>query len=300
MSRASSGADRLALSAGALSVAVATVLAGIKLWALLATGSLAVGASLADSALDLLMSAGALAAILYAAKPEDDDHVFGHHAAEDLAVLAQTLVILGSAGLIGFLSLRRLAGAGATLQSETTGIAVMGVSMALTLGLVLWQGHVAKRTGNRVVAADRLHYLADLLPAAGAIVALELSRRFGWGSADALIGLAAAGLMTIAAVRNAKPAWDALMDRTADADTIAKISEITRSWPGVHGFHDLLTRRSGSRIFIHIHIELDGDQSLRAAHDIGAGLRAELLRQIPGAYVIIHKDVAGVTSSPAR
>lgn len=292
MSKVASGPDRLALSAGALSVAVASVLAGMKLWALVMTGSLAVGASLADSALDLVMSLGALAAIIYAAKPEDDDHLFGHHAAEDLAVLAQTLVILASAALIGFLSLRRLLGAGAGLRSETEGMVVMAISMALTLGLVLWQGHVAKRTGNRVVAADRLHYLGDLLPAMGAIIALELSRRFGWGKVDAVIGLVAAAVMAIAALRNARPAWDALMDRTADADTIARVAEITAGWPGVRGWHDLLTRRSGSRIFIHLHIELDGEQSLREAHDIGAGLRAEILRQIPGAYVIIHKDVA--------
>ena len=68
----------LNISAGLASVATATILAGLKLWALKATGSLSVAASLADSAVDLLVSAAGLAGILYAAKPADDDHSFGH------------------------------------------------------------------------------------------------------------------------------------------------------------------------------------------------------------------------------
>ena len=48
----------------------------------------------------------------------------------------------------------------------------MTVSVIVTGALVIWQDRVARRTGSRIVAADRLHYLADLLPALGAIVAL--------------------------------------------------------------------------------------------------------------------------------
>ena len=91
---------RLNISAGLLSVTVAAVLVAAKLWALAETGSLAVAATLADSALDLMMSLGGLAAIAYAAKPADDDHNFGHTSAEDLAALGQSLFILVSAAVI--------------------------------------------------------------------------------------------------------------------------------------------------------------------------------------------------------
>jgi ferrous-iron efflux pump FieF len=69
---------RLSFSAGAASVAVAALLVALKLWALYHTGALSIAASLADSAMDLMMSLGAAAAILYAARPADDDHAFGH------------------------------------------------------------------------------------------------------------------------------------------------------------------------------------------------------------------------------
>ena len=67
---------------------VAFLLVVLKLWALGATGALSVAASLADSAMDLMVSLGAMAAIFYAAKPADEDHAFGHTSAEDLAALA--------------------------------------------------------------------------------------------------------------------------------------------------------------------------------------------------------------------
>ena len=59
----------------------------------------------------------------------------------------------------------------------------------------------------------------------------------------------------------------------------------------MRGFHDLKTRRAGSRVFVNLHIELDGDQSLREAHAIGASLRRAILAAYPHADVIIHKDV---------
>jgi ferrous-iron efflux pump FieF len=284
---------KLTLTAGLASVAVSAVLVGLKLWALQATGALSIAASLADSALDLMMSLGAAAALFYAAMPADEDHAFGHTSAEDLAALAQSLFISGSALLIAWAAVARLTGpAPRALESEGLGIAVMAVSIGLTLALVWWQGRVARATGSRVVAADRLHYLGDLLPGIGAIVALWASKHWGLANVDAWVALAAAGVMLFGAAHVGKGAWDALMDRRADPAVIEGIAAIARDWPGVHGFHDLKTRTAGRRIFVNLHIELDGDQSLREAHAIGAALRRAILKAYPQADVIIHKDVA--------
>lgn len=283
---------RLAISAGLASVLVATTLVALKLWALAETGALSIAASLADSALDLMMSLGAAAAIVYASRPADEDHAFGHSSAEDLAALAQATFILASAGVIGWASTARLlAPEPPVLAGEGRGMVVMAVSIVLTLGLVWWQGRVARATGSKVVAADRLHYLGDLLPSLGALVALWASSRFGIGSVDSVVALAAAGVMVLGALRIGKDAWDALMDRAADPAIQAGIAAIARDWPGVRGFHDLKTRTAGSRVFVHLHIELDGDQTLREAHDIGAGLRRAIIAAYPQADVIIHKDV---------
>lgn len=286
-------APRLNLTAGLASVTVAATLVIVKLWALGETGALSVAASLADSAMDLMVSLGAMAAIIYAAKPADEDHAFGHTSAEDLAALGQSLFILISAGVIGWAAVVRLLNpTDQTLTREGAGMAVMALSVLLTLALVLWQGRVARRTGSKVVAADRLHYLGDLLPNIGAIVSLWASRSFGLESIDAIVALAAAGMLAMGAMRIGKAAFDALMDRRADPVILAGIGEMAAAWPGVRGYHDLKTRTAGSRVFVNIHIELDGEQTLREAHDIGAALRRAILTAYPQTDVIIHKDVA--------
>jgi len=291
---------RMNLSAGLSSVLVAGVLVGLKLWALGQTGALSVAASLADSAMDLMVSLGALAALIYAAKPADEDHAFGHSSAEDLAALGQALFILIAAGAIAVGAVERLLSpAPAALQAEGLGMLIMGVSILLTLGLVWWQGRVAARTGSRVVAADRLHYLGDLLPNIGAIASLWASSRFGLGSVDSIVALGAAGMLALGALRIGKGAWDALMDRRADPEIVAGIGKLAAGWPGVRGFHDLKTRTAGSRVFVNIHIELDGDQTLREAHAIGAALRRAILAAYPQADVIVHKDVAAAPAGPA-
>jgi ferrous-iron efflux pump FieF len=285
---------RLNLSAGALSVSVALALVGLKLWALFATGALSIAATLADSALDVLMSAAGLLAILYAAKPPDDDHAFGHTSAEDLAALGQSVFILVSAGVIaGLAGLRLWQGTPPEITAEATGLTVVGLSIALTAALILWQRRVVRATGNKVVAADSLHYVGDLVPNIGALLALWASAQWGASQVDSWVALLAAGWLIFSALRIWRGAWDALMDRRADPAVIAGIAAIAAAHPGVLGHHDLKTRMAGSRIFVNLHIELDGAQSLRDAHAIGASLRRAIIAAYPRADVLIHKDPEG-------
>ena len=280
---------RLNLSAGLASVAVALLLVGLKLWALAATGALSVAASLTDSGLDLIASLAGLAGIAYAARPPDEDHSFGHSSAEDLVALGQALLVTASAAVIGWAAVGRL-GEPPALTEAGTGLVVMAVSVVVTAGLVAWQGRVARRTGSKIVAADRLHYLSDMLPAIGAMLALVASSRFGVGWVDPAVALAACLMLVTGARRIGLSAWNALMDRAAEPALVAEVERIVGSYPGVRGFHDLRTRTSGDRVFVQVHLELDGDQSLRAAHAISAGVRRALLGAIKNADVIIHQD----------
>ena len=194
-----------------------------------------------------------------------------------------------SAGLIGWSAVGRLA-APPRLAAEEAGLAVMAVSIATTTALVLWQGRVTRRTGSMIVASDRLHYLSDLLPALGAMLALFAASRFDVLWLDPVVALVACAALVIGARRIGFRAWDALMDREADPDLVAEIARIAAAHPGVRGFHDLRTRTSGTRVFVQIHLELDGDQSLRAAHATAAAVRRALLAAVPNADVIIHQD----------
>jgi ferrous-iron efflux pump FieF len=178
-------------------------------------------------------------------------------------------------------------------QQEEKGIAVVVFAIVVTGGLVFWQRRVAVNTGNKVVAADSLHYIGDMVPNLGAVVALYVSSRFGLNEIDSVVAIGAALFMAYGAIRIGKAAWDALMDRRADPAMLEGIAEIARGYPGVYGFHDLKSRQAGSRVFVNLHIELDGNQTLTEAHAIGAGLRRAIIAAYPNADVLIHKDPLG-------
>jgi len=284
---------RLNISAGLASVSVALILVLAKYWAFEHTGALSIATSLVDSALDLVMALGGLMAIFYAARPPDDEHTFGHTSAEDLAALGQSGFILLSSAVIAWSAMQRLlTPEPIEMQFETRGIAVMILSIMLTAALILWQRRVAKRTGSKVVAADSLHYVGDLVPNIGAIIALIAASTYDLHRLDSIVALGAAGMLAIGALRIGKSALDALMDRAAPLETITKIETIAANHPGLRGYHDLKTRMAGSKVFVHLHIELDGEQTLREAHDIGKALKAKICAAIPNCDVIIHKDVA--------
>lgn len=292
-------AHRLNFFAGAASVAVAVILVAAKGWAWAATGALSVAASLVDSALDLLTSLANLAAILYAAKPADEDHRFGHHSIEDIAAMAQAVIVAGAAVTLAWHGIVRLV-TPKPLAAEAAGIVVMLFSIVLTMVLVWWQRWVSVQTGSKVVAADSLHYLSDLLPSLGGVIALAASALLGVAQLDSAISLVAAVILLRGAWRIGGDAFAALMDREAPKEVEAKISATVMQFPEIAGFHDLKTRVSGTRTFIQMHIELDGDLSLREAHDVGARLRLAILREVPRSEVIVHKDPVGDSFSAAQ
>ncbi|RWR28988.1 cation diffusion facilitator family transporter [Sinirhodobacter populi] len=283
---------RLNVSAGLASVAVASTLVLLKLWALWATGALSIAASLADSSMDLLISLVGLVAIIYAARPADQDHAFGHAAVEDLTSLGQAIFVFASGCAILWTASHRLVNPEPhPLAQEGLGVAVMAISAAITMGLVAWQARVSRSTGNKIVSADMLHYVGDLLPTCGAILALFLSARFGWSRVDSIVAILAALIMIRGAVRIGASGWHALMDRSAPEDILAKIERLARDTPGVRGFHDLKTRTAGTILFVQLHIELDGGQTLSEAHAIAAEVKRRIIEAYPHSDVILHMDV---------
>ncbi|MFN3643713.1 MAG: cation diffusion facilitator family transporter [Gemmobacter sp.] len=291
--------SRATLAVARAAVAVALTLVAIKAWALMATGALSVAASLADSALDVAVSLTAVLALAYAARPADEDHAFGHTSVEDLSALAQAAAITAAAVAIAWGAAGRLMdGRPEGIAMEGPGLVAMAVSALLTGALVLWQGRVVRATGSRVIAADRLHYLGDLIPTLGAMASLVASMVWGLWQVDSLVALVAAGVMLRGALTIGRGAWDALMDRRADPAILAGIGRIADGWPGVRGWHDLKTRTAGSRIFVVLHIELDGGQTLAEAHATGAALRRAIMDAYPRADVVIHKDVWQPVAAP--
>jgi ferrous-iron efflux pump FieF len=275
------------------SVLTALLLIAIKLYAYVSTGSVALLSTLLDSGLDLAASLINLLAVHHALAPADAEHRFGHGKAEPLAGLAQVAFILGSSVLLLIEVANHFADP-QPVANTGIGIAVMIASIAVTAMLMLYQRHVIRQTGSLAVKADAAHYLSDFLVNAAVIAALLLGSWLGLWWIDPLFGLAVALFIAFTAIGIGREAFDMLMDREMEDAERDQIKAIVRQHPEVRDLHELRTRIAGQFRFIQFHLELDGDISLREAHQISDAVEKELLRRFPGAEIIIHQDPHGV------
>lgn len=275
------------------SVSVASVLVAAKFGAWLMTDSVSLLSTLIDSLLDAGASLINLLAIRQALQPADREHRFGYGKAEPLAGLAQAAFIIGSALFLLIEAAERLVRPQVIHNSEV-GYAVMGFAIVLTLGLVMFQMYVVRKTGSVVIRADSLHYRTDLLVNASVVVSLLLATTFGWRLADPLFAIAIAAYIVWGVWRIGKDALNLLMDRELPGEDRRRILEIALAHPGVRDLHDLRTRSSGQYLFIQLHLEMDVDITLSEAHDISDEVMYDIEGAFPQAEILIHADPVGV------
>ncbi len=276
-----------------LAVAAAALMIVGKLGAWLATDSVSILSSLADSVMDVLASLINLFAVRQALQPPDREHRFGHGKAEPLAGLGQALFISASAIFLIVEAVGRI------LEPEPiarapVGIGVMVFATIVTTALVTYQRRVVRLTGSTAIRADALHYASDILMNIGVIAALALAMTVGWGLADPIIALVIAAVIIHAAVRVARSAIQQLMDREFPEQDRERIRQIVLEHPDVLNCHDLRTRRSGIDSFIQVHVEMDSSLTLLRAHEISDDVEARIRKVFPHAEVLIHADPEGI------
>jgi len=281
------------------SVGTALFLLLLKGYAALATGSVAMLGSLADTSLDLFASLVTLYGVRLAAIPADQDHRFGHGKAEALAALFQVAIIAVSAAGIGWRAVDRLMHGEATAQAEY-GIGVSVIAIFVTFALLFYQRRVIARTGSVAIEADHVHYQTDLLLNLSVIAALVLDQYLGFTGADPLFGMGIALWLALGAWRASSRAIDQLMDREWPEEKRRRFLAVAARHPELRGIHDLRTRTSGSRDFVQFHVWVDPTMTVAEAHRVMDEVEHKLAREFPACEILIHLDPEGHVDQPGN
>jgi ferrous-iron efflux pump FieF len=284
--------------AAILSTSVAFILVLIKLYAWLVTDSTAMLASTTDSILDLFASLMTIVILRFALAPADKEHTFGHGKAESLAGLVQAAFVSGSAILLIFSGVSRALNPQVIVQSEVA-IWVTIISIALTIGLVIFQRYVIKRTGSIVISGDALHYQSDLFLNLGVLAAIILSQGI-WLQADGVFTIIIALYLLISAGRIILQSVEQLMDTELNEEELTQIQTIVKSHDRAIGIHDLRTRQAGAQRFIQFHLELADELSLLEAHEIGEAIEQEICSALDPCEVFIHHDPTSTVDSDKK
>jgi ferrous-iron efflux pump FieF len=280
--------QRLMKMASTAAVVMAATLIVLKLSAWLMSGSVSVLASLVDSTMDSMVSIINFFAVRYAMTPADEDHRFGHGKAEAVAGLAQAAFIAGSAGFLFLHAIDNILNPNPVTHTGI-GLIVMGISLTLTMALVVFQKHVVKKTQSNAIEADSLHYFSDILANLSIIVAL-LMAQWGFKHVDAGLGIIIAAFIVHSAWQIGSKSLRLLLDEELGPEVWQVVDKIVEENPDVRGHHQLRTRQAGHIMFVQLHIEIDKHISLLQAHAITEEIEQAIQARFPNADVLIHTD----------
>lgn len=282
---------RLKSSAARLSIIAAGFLIILKAVTGYLTGSISVWASLLDSAMDIFASTINFFAVRAAARPPDDDHLYGHGKVESLAGLFQSAVITASAAFLIREALHRIFTPHPT-GMEWLGVGTMLVASLVSVALVARLRSVARKTDSPALSADAVHYATDVYTNGAALIALAVVALTGWLLVDPLISLTISAFILWSAFDVARDSVNVLMDKRLPEEIDEMVATVVSRYhgEGVLGFHDLRTRRSGSHKFIDLHLDVNNELSFQGAHDLSVRVLRALEAEIPRSRVQIHCD----------
>jgi cation diffusion facilitator family transporter len=252
------------------------------------TGSISVLAQAADSLLDLFAAIITFSAVRVAAKPADAEHPYGHGKVEDIAGAAQGILILVAGGLIIYAAIERII-RGSGIELAGAGIAVMAVSIVVSIFLSRHLLRVARRTNSVALEANARNIATDVYSASAVLVGLAIVQFTGLDIVDSAIAIGVAIYILKVAVDTIRKPISGLLDEKLPPSQEAVIEDSIKKHSGeVYGFHALRTRRAGSQSYIDLHLVMAGDISLERAHQICDEIENEIQSTLHEASVTIH------------
>jgi cation diffusion facilitator family transporter len=283
--------DRSSLTRYAwLSIAAALATIALKSLAYLLTGSVGLLSDAVESLVNLVAATMALAMLIIAARPADEEHQYGHSKAEYFASGVEGILILVAAAAIGFAAVRRILNPQAIDQ---TGIGLIVSAVASAINLVVARILLkAGRTHNSItLEADGHHLMTDVWTSAGVIAGVGIVSLTGWQILDPIVAIGVAVNIVRTGVLLMKRSVAGLMDAALSVEDHGKVERVLDKYreQGIE-FHALRTRQAAGVRFVSVHVLVPGKWTTHKGHHLVEDIEAEIREALPGANVITHME----------
>ncbi|MCL5072162.1 MAG: cation diffusion facilitator family transporter [Actinobacteria bacterium] len=278
------------------SVIAAIALTAIKIVVGMFTGSLGILAEAAHSGLDLIAAIMTLLAIRISDRPADPEHHYGHGKFENLSALFETLLLLGTCVWIIYEAVQRLFFKPVELDVSIWAFIIMAISIIVDISRSRVLYRVAKKYKSQALEADGLHFSTDIWSSSVVIIGLFGVKLSEWfpkleflHHADAVAALAVAMIVVLVSVRLGMRTIHTLLD-TAPKGLKEMVTAEVESIEGVIDCHNVRIRHSGAKVFLDIHILVDGCKSLQEVHDFTEKIENRIEQIITDVDVTVHPE----------
>jgi cation diffusion facilitator family transporter len=265
-----------------LSIAVALATIALKTGAWWISGSVSLLSDALESLVNLAGAVFALAMVIIAERPPDDDHPYGHHKAEYFSSGFEGVLIFAAAAAIIWAAVERLLHP-QPLESVGLGI-LLSVLSSILNGALAW-AMLKKARSHRSIAleADARHLFTDVLTSAGVVGGLLGFMATGWIWLDPVIAIAVALNILREGATLVWRSTEGLMDRAVEPEVRAEI-DATLAGFAHHAirFDHVVTRRAGQRRFVDLHMHMPSAWTLGRAAAVRASVEQGLMSAVPG------------------
>jgi cation diffusion facilitator family transporter len=231
-----------------------------------------------ESVTDVVGSLVVTSGLRIAAIPPDKEHPYGHGKAESLAALVVSVALIGTAVGIAIQSVREVLGEPHGAPAVFTLYVLVGAIVVKEL-MFRFLHRAGQSIGSEAVKTDAWHHRADAITSVAAFIGISVALIGGPGyeQADGWAALVACLVIAYNGVRLFRKALDEMMDRAPPPEVEAKIRRIAGDIPDVAAIEKCRVRRSGLSLFVDIHVEVDGNLTVRRGHEIAHDVKQALL-----------------------
>jgi len=248
--------------------------------------------SLSDFVTDVIV----LAFVHASAKPQDEDHDYGHGKYETFGTLIIGLAIMAAAtGIIISGALKLIDWARGKQLAAPGWLALIAAVVSIIVKEILYQITVArgKSLDSQALVANAWHHRSDALSSIGAAVGIGGAILLGnrWTVLDPLASVVVGMMLFKVSVGLLRSSVSELTESSLPADVEQEIEDIICSFPDVCEPHNLRTRRIGNYIAIEAHVRMDGNLSLTTAHDCATAIERRIKQRFGSTtHVTIHME----------
>jgi cation diffusion facilitator family transporter len=288
--------------AALLSVGSALLLVSLKAFLVLRTGSLGVLSEALHSGLDLVAAVITFLSLRVSDQPADERHPYGHGKFENFSAFVETGLLLLTALYIIYEAFGRLFFRSVHIQPSLTAIFVLLGALVIDITRARRLSHVAEKYSSEALEADALHFSTDVWSTLVVIAGIGLvwvgeKWSMPWlVYADALAGLAVAGVILWVGSRLGKRTLDALLDAVPEG-LQEQIGEAIAEMDGVLSVERVRLRRAGNRYFVDATVSVPRTASLEQVHAWSDAIENRVDEIVPS-DVVVHAEPRAPRGEP--
>lgn len=244
-----------------------------------------------ESTSDVFASGMVLFGLAYAARPADENHPYGHGRAEPLFTFGVVGFLLVSASVLAYRSVYNIFNPNELPEAHT--LWMLGITIVVKEVYFRITKKVAKDANSALVEGDAWHHRSDALTSATAFIGITVTLIFGkkFGAADDIAALVTCVVIIYNAYKLLRPALGEIMDEQVHTELIKDIRDVAKTIPGVLGTEKCYVRKSGFAHYVDLHINVDGECSVKKGHDIAHEVQDAIIKKLPQiAQVLIHVE----------